>query len=273
MATAFPFNQLPKLPGKVISQLAPITSDLQSKLLSISNDLSNKLSSLPNSVKCDDPRVTDIKITLARLQSLIQVSQQVTTFVPQVASIFSTLASAGQAISAIQLLIPMAPGVPIGPITETLSAAVELSNNAQSAVTSANNSLSGFNPTFDRINSVINRATTKLTALCGTDGDNSLQNMIQQNGTSLNDLYPSTFYNTLNVSDTDIQQRIAAIQDLLDQGLSVIENLNEAPSGVILNTVAPTSSDGQEGDYYINTTTQTIYGPKAVSGWNTGINY
>ena len=43
MATAFPFNQLPKLPGKVISQLAPITTDLQSKLLSISNELSNKV--------------------------------------------------------------------------------------------------------------------------------------------------------------------------------------------------------------------------------------
>ena len=273
MATAFPFNQLPKLPGKVISQLAPITTDLQSKLLSISNELSNKVSSLPNSVKCDDPRVTDIKTTLSNLQSLIQASQQITTFVPQVASIFNTLASTGQTISAIQLLIPAAGGVPQGPIIQTLSAAAELSNNAQTAATSVNNSLSGFNPLFDRINSVINRTSSKLTALCGTDGNDSLQNMIQQNGTSLNDLYPSTFYNTLNVSDADIQQRIVAIQELLDQGLSVIENLNEAPSGVILSTVAPIESDGQEGDYYINTTTQTIYGPKTDTGWNTGINY
>jgi len=268
MATAFPFNQLPKLPGKVISQLAPITTDLQSKLLSISNELSNKVSSLPNSVKCDDPRVIDIKNTLSNLQTLIQASQQVTTFVPQVASIFNTLASTGKTISAIQLLIPAAVGVPQGPIIQTLSAAAELSNNAQTAATNVNNSLSGFNPLFDRINSVINRTSSKLTALCGTDGNNSLQN-----GTSLNDLYPSTFYNTLNVSDADIQQRIVAIQELLDQGLSVIENLNEAPSGVILSTVAPIESDGQEGDYYINTTTQTIYGPKTDTGWNTGINY
>ena len=64
-----------------------------------------------------------------------------------------------------------------------------------------------------------------------------------------------------------------AIPVLLICNLSVIENLNEAPSGVILSTVAPIESDGQEGDYYINTTTQTIYGPKTDTGWNTGINY
>lgn len=280
MATAFPFNLLPKLPGRVISQLAPAIADLQSKLLSLSNDLSNKVSSLPNSVKCDDPRVTDIKTTLSNLQSLIQSAQQLTTFIPQVASVFNTLATVGQVISTIQLVIPAVSGFPQGPIVQTLSAAAELSNNAASAAKNANNSIAGFSPTFDRINSVINRTTSKLTALCGVSPDSggglgggTLQDIIQQNDTNLNDLYPSNFYNTLNVSDTDIQQRISAIQNLLDEGLSVIENLNEAPSGVILSAVPPTNANGQQGDYYINTTTQTIYGPKTDAGWNTGINY
>lgn len=39
----------------------------------------------------------------------------------------------------------------------------------------------------------------------------------------------------------------------------------------ILNgTTVPTSATGNNGDFYINTTTNIIYGPKTVAGWGTG---
>ena len=270
MATAFPFNQLPKIPGKVISQLLPPIFELQSKMLEVSNDLANKVSSLPNNVKCSDPKVTTIKNTLNNLEQLIATTQQITTIIPQISSAFGTFASIGQTISSIQLIIPMAPGVPIGPVTQTLQSATELVNNAQSGVTSINNSTSGFSAITARINSVINTTQEKITALCGGGNNNT---DLSDTNTSLNDLYPSNFYNELNVIQSDIEQRIVAIQELLDSGLSVIDNINEAPSGVIINAFAPSADIGQIGDYYIDTQAEKVYGPKAVEGWNTGINY
>ncbi len=49
----------------------------------------------------------------------------------------------------------------------------------------------------------------------------------------------------------------------------------QGPSGTngntILNgTTVPTSATGNNGDFYINTTTNIIYGPKTVAGWGTG---
>jgi hypothetical protein len=49
----------------------------------------------------------------------------------------------------------------------------------------------------------------------------------------------------------------------------------QGPSGTngntILNgTTVPTSAIGNNGDFYINTTTNIIYGPKTIAGWGTG---
>lgn len=41
----------------------------------------------------------------------------------------------------------------------------------------------------------------------------------------------------------------------------------------ILNgTVAPTSGDGVDGDFFLNTATSTLYGPKASGTWPSGVN-
>jgi hypothetical protein len=49
----------------------------------------------------------------------------------------------------------------------------------------------------------------------------------------------------------------------------------QGPAGTngntILNgTIVPTSTQGNNGDFYINTTTNIIYGPKTASGWGSG---
>jgi hypothetical protein len=47
----------------------------------------------------------------------------------------------------------------------------------------------------------------------------------------------------------------------------------QGPSGkTILNgTAAPTSSDGSDGDFYLRTSTSTLYGPKAGGIWPSGV--
>ena len=83
--------------------------------------------------------------------------------------------------------------------------------------------------------------------------------------TILEQAYPSDFYRKVNVSDEDLQQRFNFIQDSILKQIDVISSLNEAPSKVLYGSGVPTSDIGQLGDYYIDTTDQTIYGPKTDS--------
>ncbi len=39
---------------------------------------------------------------------------------------------------------------------------------------------------------------------------------------------------------------------------------------ILSGTTAPTSAQGNTGDYYLNTTTNILYGPKTISGWGSG---
>jgi hypothetical protein len=65
-----------------------------------------------------------------------------------------------------------------------------------------------------------------------------------------------------------LQDRIDTIQTLLDEQLNVMSNLQEAPSKVLLGTGTPSLDLGKIGDYYIDTDTQTVYGPKpTINSW------
>jgi hypothetical protein len=47
-----------------------------------------------------------------------------------------------------------------------------------------------------------------------------------------------------------------------------MSNLQEAPSKVLLGTGTPSLDLGKIGDYYIDTDTQTVYGPKpTINSW------
>jgi hypothetical protein len=86
----------------------------------------------------------------------------------------------------------------------------------------------------------------------------------------------SRFYNIKNVSIEDLDNRELLIQQLNSKQLSIIDNLLELPSKVIKfqGTNPPDSSAGKQGDYAINETTKTFYGPKVSdTEWGTGINY
>jgi hypothetical protein len=49
------------------------------------------------------------------------------------------------------------------------------------------------------------------------------------------------------------------------------ENTGTAGSTILTGSVDPTSSVGNNGDYYINTTTGTLFGPKADGTWPPGV--
>ena len=77
----------------------------------------------------------------------------------------------------------------------------------------------------------------------------------------------------------DRNERDVIITDLLDRQKNLLENIIEAPSKSIVNndinkSGIPPDNLGVSGDYYIDKTTKTLYGPKlADNSWGTGLNY
>lgn len=49
-----------------------------------------------------------------------------------------------------------------------------------------------------------------------------------------------------------------------------VPGLDGADGNTILNGVVAPTTEGVDGDFYINTTTSTIYGPKTVGAWGAG---
>ena len=87
---------------------------------------------------------------------------------------------------------------------------------------------------------------------------------------------PSEFYNIKNTSIEDLDNRENLIQQLNEKQLSIVENLLEMPSKVIvlLGVEQPDIDQGKTGDFAINETTRTFYGPKiSDTEWGLGIKY
>ena len=59
---------------------------------------------------------------------------------------------------------------------------------------------------------------------------------------------------------------------MVTEQLNVLQNLKEAPSKVLSGIQTPITDIGDIGDYYIDTDSQLIYGPKTELGWGSGIN-
>ena len=102
------------------------------------------------------------------------------------------------------------------------------------------------------------RSTKPLNSICSSiEGD-----------IDYNDLVATEFYNDLNVSETDLDDRSDAIEQLLKQQQNLLTSLIEAPSKVYQGEGLPNNNIGKPGDFYIDTKTQQVYGPKmSINSW------
>jgi len=88
-----------------------------------------------------------------------------------------------------------------------------------------------------------------------------------------NDLVSTEFYTSLNVSESDLQERSDSIELVLQQQRDLLSSLQEAPSKVYQDTGIPAADLGKTGDYYIDLTTSIVYGPKvSPTQWGTPVN-
>ena len=265
------------IPVKIVEQIVPVVSKQLDQISTIAQENLKKVFNLPDDVTCDDPRVIEIKKNLQNLQRSIQNIQTTVAKLPGIISIFQQIANLAGVLILIPLAAPTAPGQPVGPNVEAINKLSALIRNVVSAAACLTGLLSSVKNQLKRVNSTLMLLINKLGSICysetfevSPDVDNLMKKA--QRDELYNQQYPSEFYRTVNVSDYDIEYRFRIIDELLQQQLDVMTNLFEAPSTVYRQSGTPSVEVGDINDYYINTDTNSIYGPKTLDGWGQPIN-
>ena len=277
MATLFPFNQTAKLPGIVINQITPIVTKQLEKFNSITSKIEQRLESFSKNVKCNDVEILDLKNKLNQLKTILDNLNRIQQQLQPLANKLQSVSRTANTIGGILLAIPAVVGVPEGPKGQTIQTIADLVAGILSVLNVLNVLLKIINKVIPKALNIINRADQLINSLCNNtnSGNTALQatdindSELSANVLSVNGEYPSQFYQPVNVSNSDIEHRVDSINKLIDDGLNVLTNLKEAPSKIFYNAGKPASDLGFVGDYYIDTDTQTVYGPKTtINSWN-----
>lgn len=266
MASLFPFNQLPNIIPQLQSQVAPLISDVQTKLVTIASDLQNSVLSISPNVSCNDAQIQQIRNQIERLNEVISTVDPILSIVPTTADILKIVSVSAQTASTALLAIPTGPPAAI---SQGIEAAAEAVDRISNFIETLQSQVDSFTPVLSKVLNVTNNVDQLLSNVCGRrsnfNGIGTLNAADLNQGLSIDDLadlYPSTFYREVNVTDEDIKQRLQTIQDILEQGQQVATSLKESPSQILSGTSDPVNNVGTTGDYYVNTTTGIIFGPK-----------
>ena len=274
-----PLDFIPKLPGIGAELVSEQLNKQLDQFTQIASQTIQDSVKLPIDCKCDDPRIKKIKEQLAEVQKQISTIQEnipkIQQTINQVKQVVNTAQSIKATIAAAQLS---------NPVTAPLFIAQQLTAIQDATIVNAINSLSQFStlPTqlTGRLQTLIPpliSALTKVDNACSGTGDTTSlripETLTDLNLDNYNDLVSSEFYNELNVSDVDLQDRSNQIESLITRQQNLLESLQEAPSQVYQEQGLPESQLGKTGDYYIDLTTSQIYGPKlTASDWGQPIN-
>jgi hypothetical protein len=262
-----PLDVVPKLPAKAVNLVLTQLDNQTDKLLeSVTNTLQDSIK-LPNNIKCDDPRVDKIKNQLADIQQqIIKVQEQ--------------LPKIQQTINSVKQLVTIAQGIKTAitvaqlsnPVTAPVFIANQLMAIQDATIVNAIESLNQFAiiPTTltSKLQTIVKPLSATLSKISSACNGNIDSLDIPASVTDYNDFVPTEFYTELNVSDIDLENRSDIIEQLIAQQQDLLTSLSEAPSKVYQGEGVPVVELGKQGDYYIDTTTQKIYGPKmSLTNW------
>lgn len=264
-----PLNLIPLIPSKGVGVITKsVNTQLQSLVDQVSN-LSNIVNKLPEQANPNSPAT---KLAVNQAQNVIQQLKNVentTKNIPTVVNLLTSLVSSAQALKAIQLLNPVtAPAVIASELIVVQN--MTIANSIQ-ALEQLSEISSTIKDTLGGISSQLNDA---LTAINNANNVDSEIFSVPEEATIQNSDIPSEFYNSYNVSEEDLSNRLENIQTLIDQQQDLLSSLEEAPSKVFDGPNPPDANQGKPGDYFIDTKNRKIYGPKLIrSAWPEGINY
>ena len=270
MAVAFPFDQITSKPGAAINKLQTALNKVIAKLNQKVAEAIGKSNILPKNISCNDPRIKEIKQILQQIQRYIEQIQNILRILN---IIIPTLTVAAQ-IASVLINVQLANPVPSPPaVGQTVAVQNELVANIAKALSQATIILGVINGAVALASKLIAGVINVLSSIC--NNETFTVNQDTQDAIDGVAVSESEFYQLINVSQEDIDLRKDLIIQLQQDQRSLLDLL-EAPSRVIVSTtqIRPTNNQGKSGDYFINQTTRTIYGPKiSDTEWPEGINY
>jgi len=274
-----PLDIIPKLPAKAVTLVIKQVDIQTDRLLDTVTKTVQDTVKLPTNIKCDDPRIAQIKKQLADIQKQITTVQET---IPKIQTTINTVRQLIGVATGIKTALSVAQLA--NPVTAPLFIAQQLTAIQDATIVNAISSLSQFASVpvslasklqtitppllaaIDKVSNICNGDVDTLTISQDALSDDALQDVLSNNGlqpdTDYNDLVNTEFYNEENVSDDDLQHRSDTIQQLLEQQQNLLTSLQEAPSKVYQASGGPSNTLGKLGDYYINLDDQSIYGPK-----------
>jgi len=257
------------IPLDIIKRIIPAIMKQAEQISKFATDLSNKAAMVPENTKCEDPIINELKDQLQQIQQAIETLKQLLDLINTIIPILQNVGTIGTVIKIVQLLIPSVPGVPNGPITEIINTLTQLITNIKSAIKALEGVQKAVNRHNGSSNSNLAKSVNKLGGICVNDIFDISQELANEldrlNG--IDSGLSSEFYRVVNVSDEDILDREQLIQELIQQQQDLLAVLKEAPSQVINQKGVPNNSIGDIGDYYIDSSTNSVYGPKSNTGW------
>lgn len=277
MPTPFPFNRVSATPVLISEQLLPIINNTIQGLLDQSIVIDRIIENIPTNVNCNDADIKELRNRLEALLKILNTTNDIVPIINTILSVLQLLVTAGSAAAtAATVVIPTA-----GAIVTAGQAAGELAANAGTVVNLISFSIKRLIALFPSILLTVQRADKLLNDLCNETNNNSdsfINNLTNSSSANivvttspflsaqdLLDQYPSEFYNNLNVSDEDLNNRYQTIVKLIDDGFDVINNLVELPTSVLTGQGAPANTVGVSGDFYINTQNNELFGPKPTN--------
>ena len=288
------------IPAVVIKKLIPILIKQLEGVSDVSAVLQKLLSSFPPNITCNDPLVQNLKANLEKMQKLIDNIRKILTALDKIRKGLNVTAGVAKTIELVQMVIPLPPFAPPGPISKLLKIVIDLGSNCKSAVECLNGLLSSAELAIAMASDSIADASSALSTICTEESVtvtkstariiasninraagidiNSTGNGISGNGgnnTSFNnENFSSIFYTKYNVSADDLNKFEDDVNTLVNESRNILTDLIEAPSAVYIETDSPMPDKGNTGDYYIDIENQLIYGPKISDAeWGIGTKY
>jgi chromosome segregation ATPase len=258
-----PLDLIPTLPGKAASALmSRIDQQTDNLVIQVNKTIQDSIK-LPSNIQCNDPRIQSIKAQLSEVQNQINSIQQNIPKIQQTVDNIKTAVQTAQAIKSIITVAQLS-----NPITAPVFIAMNLMAIQDALIVNSLGALQSFStlPTtltskFQTITPVLSEALKNVASACNNVIDDiSIPNV--EGITDYNDLVDTEFYTEQNVSDSDLDLRSDTIQSLIEQQRNLITSLLEAPSQVYKQNGVPVNDLGKPGDYYVDLTTNKIYGPK-----------
>lgn len=276
MAVAPPFDIVVQKVPTAVNKLQTALNKLIDRLTEKVTDAITDASSLSERIDCNDPRVKKIKSTLQSIQQIIQKIQEVL----RILQIVVPALTAAAQIAATLINLQLGATVPSPPaLVQALAVQNELIATIIGALKQASIIITVVNGSVILSSSLLASVIDKLSSICNNEifeVSQVTQLAINETNNEIANYTPSQFYNLKNTSIDDLNNRENLIQQLNSKQLSIIENLLEMPSKVInlQGILEPASDQGKTGDFALNETTRTFYGPKVSdTDWGMGIKY